>query len=423
MFAVVPQSATFPPIAGAHPAASIRRMRLAVIIAGFCAFLQLYATQPLLPYLRKVFLESEMRVSLTVSAATIAVALASPLIGILADTLGRKRIVIPALLFLSLPTVLAATSATLNQLIFWRFLQGLAVPGIVAVTLAYISEEAPANITGSITAGYVTGTVAGGLTGRFTCALVASQFGWRTSFVVLGALTFTGALATWFLMPRSSRFIRNSDPLAPLRAIKTHLQNPRLLATYFAGFNVLFTLVGMFTYANFHLAAPPFNLSTVALGMVFTVYALGVIITPLSGKWIDRLGCRTAMIAASVITVAGVLLTLLPNLPGFTAGLAVLSTGVFISQSTASSHIGAVTTSHRSAAAGLYVFFYYLGGSAGAAILGVAWKLGHWPACVACVLVAQALVTLAAWRYFASKTTLPSNPVPPAQALIDLEIQ
>ena len=62
-----------------------------------------------------------------------------------------------------------------------------------------------------------------------------------------------------------------------------------LVATYAVGFCVLFTQVAMFTYVTFHLAAPPFSLSTVALGWLFVVYLVGAAVTPFAGRWIDRL--------------------------------------------------------------------------------------------------------------------------------------
>jgi hypothetical protein len=37
--------------------------------------------------------------------------------------------------------LLAATSQSLHALIFWRFAQGLFVPGVIAVMMAYINEE------------------------------------------------------------------------------------------------------------------------------------------------------------------------------------------------------------------------------------------------------------------------------------------
>jgi MFS transporter, YNFM family, putative membrane transport protein len=86
---------------------------LAIALAGFSAFLHLYATQSLLPLLTHIFHASKVEASLTVSATTIAVALAAPLTGLLADRWGRKRIIVVAAYGLAIPTFLAATASDL----------------------------------------------------------------------------------------------------------------------------------------------------------------------------------------------------------------------------------------------------------------------------------------------------------------------
>src|SRR5260370_15043546 len=105
-----------------------RTRTAAVVFAGFCAFLAIFAPQPLLPMLAKAFDVSPGRISLVVTASTLAVALAAPFAGIVADRFGRKRVIVPAAILLAIPTLLAATSTSYSQLIFWRFLQGVFTP-------------------------------------------------------------------------------------------------------------------------------------------------------------------------------------------------------------------------------------------------------------------------------------------------------
>ena len=399
-----------------RPGPAIRgntRLTAAVVIAGACAFLPMYATQPLLPEFTRLFHAGEDQVSLTVTGATLAVCLSAPLVGVVADRFGRKRSIGPAALGLAAATALAATAGSLHQLVAWRFAQGLFVPGLIAVIVAYIAEEAPPTAAGSVTAAYVTGTVVGGLTGRLACAWTAQHFGWRNAFLLLAGMTLLGALAVWRWLPASRNFHRTTDPLDSARAMLQHLRNSKLLATYFVGFNALFCLVGIFTSVTFYLAAPPFHLSTAALGLVFLVYALGVVVTPASGPAIDRLGHRAAMVCATAIVAAGAALTLVHSLPAVVAGLAVLSTGVFVGQSAASSHVALSARHTRSAATGLYTCFYYLGGSAGSASLGAAWRLGRWPACVAIVLAVQFLAAAVAHRYFSRPTPEPDPALTP----------
>jgi len=171
----------------------------------------------------------------------------------------------------------------------------------------------------------------------------------------------------------------------------THLlRNRRLVATCAVGFCVLFTQVAMFTYVTFHVAAPPYSLSTIALGWLFSVYLVGAVVTPFSGRWIDIYGHRVGIASAMAIGGGGALLTLVPSLTVIVCGLALCATGVFVAQATSSSYIGAVTTQDRALAVGLYSTFYYAGGSVGAALPAALWTRGGWPACVALIVAVQA---------------------------------
>jgi YNFM family putative membrane transporter len=365
---------------------------LALFITGFATFVSVYVTQPLLPQFREIFHASELLVSLTVSAPVIAVALAAPLLGALADSLGRKRVIIAALLGLSVPSILAATAGSLPQLIVWRFLQGLFIPGIITVAMAYISEETPRRMVGSTMATYVTGTVVGGFSGRFIAGICAHHADWRMAFIVLGIVSLAGCLLTFWFLPRSTKFVRQNSTAASLDSLRSHLHNTQLLATYAIGFNVLFCQVGTFTYVNFYLADRPFLLGPAALGAIFTVYLIGAVITPVAGMILDRAGYRRTLTSAVGMIAAGTLLTLIHSLTLIVTGLALSATGVFICQAAASSYVGKAAGKARSSAAGLYVSLYYFGGFLGSVVPGLFWSRTGWPGCVALIICMQALI-------------------------------
>jgi predicted MFS family arabinose efflux permease len=377
------------------------RGNVLVALAGGTAFLDLYATQSLLPLLARTFDVSALGAAATVSATTVAVALAAPVVGPLGDVIGRRRSIVGAAFGLALATLAAATAATLRQLVAWRFVQGLFIPAIFTSTIAYVGEEWPGGGVGEAMAAYVTGNVVGGVTGRLVAGLAAAALGWHAAFVAVGGLVLAAACALARWLPPSRRFVRETSLRASLRGIAAHLGSPRLLAACLVGFNVLFSMVATFTYVSFHLAEPPFRLGTAALGSIFLVYLAGAVTTPVAGRWLDRLGYGAAFAAASSIAAAGMLLTLVPRLGAVLVGLAVCAAGVFVCQSAASSQVGSTPGRSRSAAAGLYVAFYYLGGTAGATLPGVVWRTGGWHACVGLVVSVQlatgALAALA-WR-------------------------
>jgi len=371
-----------------------------IVLAGFTAFLDLYATQPLLPLLTRVFAATHVAVSLTVTASTVAVALGAPVVGRLADLIGRKRVIVGSAFALAATTALAATSRTLTELIVWRFAQGLFTPGVFAIAIAYIHEEWPAAHASRATSAYVSGTVIGGFCGRAVTGLVAAAGGWPVAFLTLSALNLGAAAAVAIWLPRESHAHTRPSGESHAHSVRALLTNRQLVATNAVGFCVLFTQVAVFTYVTFHLGAPPYLLSTAALGWLFVVYLIGAAVTPVAGPWIDRHGHRAGLRAGMAVGIAGAAITLIHAIPAIVLGLSMVATGVFISQATASSYIGAVTVRDRGLAVGLYSFFYYAGGSLGAFLPGLFWDTGGWPAAVALVVLVQAVTMTIAWRFW-----------------------
>jgi MFS family permease len=378
----------------------------AVTLSGLCAFLQVYCTQPLLPLLTQLFHASKTGVGMTVSATTLGVALSAPFFGALTERLARKRVIVVSLIGVSAPTLLAATSTTLGQLIFWRFLQGIMVPGIIAVVITYIGEEWPPERVALIMSFYVSGTVLGGFIGRFSMGILADIYSWRAGFLVLGAATLAGACAVELWLPHGRRrpHPAPSDGTRPLvsRQMLELFANRRLVATYAVGFNVLFSLVGVFTWITFRLSAAPFLLSTTALSSLFFVYLIGFVVTPTAGYFITKVGLRVGIGGAICCSIAGVLLTLTPSLLVVILGLTLLSSGVFVAQVASSSHLRvAAPAGARVKAAGLYITFYYLGGAAAGVVPGIFWALGKWPACVGFIVFMQVVgltIAMIGWR-------------------------
>jgi predicted MFS family arabinose efflux permease len=373
-----------------------------VWLIGFFAFLNVYSIQSVLPLVMQDFHASALQAGMTVGATVLAVGLMSPVMGMLSDAFGRRNILCLSMFAMTLPTALIPVSRSLEVLIALRFFQGLAVPGIVVVLIAYIAEEfRNGGGVARMTATYVGGTVMGGFSGRFITGHLAEFFGWRGAFVSLAVMNLMGALLVLWLLPASKHFVPNRNVSGVLAILGRHLRHKRLMASCGVGFCVLFSLVGSFTYVNFYLASSPFNLSASGLANVFAVYLVGVLVTPLAGRHIERLGYMKSLLWALPFSAAGLLLTLVPSLPLVLVGLTVCSSGIFLCQSATISAISKNVTEGRSLATGLYYMSFYAGGAVGTWGAGLAFEGWGWQGSVATIALVQglaALMVVAVWR-------------------------
>ena len=373
----------------------------AIAVAGIANFLNLYTPQAILPAIATSFAVPASATGLAVTAPLLAVALVAPFAGAISDRLGRKRLIVGAAFALVVPTLMVASSDSLEALIAWRFVQGLVLPFIFAVSVAYIGDELP-GAAGLKTASYYSGgNIFGGFFGRFVAGMVAEWAGWRMGFGAVAGLTLAGAIYVAIMLPTE----RNFRPVtggfgATLATYRMHVRNWRLLATCLIGFGMLFSNVAIYTFVNFLLAAPPYSFSPAQLGGVFTVYLLGVVTTTLAGGLAVRIGRISTLALGLGLSWLGLACTLVPMSAVIVLGLAFLSAGLFVVQALCIGLVPILVTEARSTAVGLYVTTYYIGGALGGFVPALAYQGAGWPGVVALVAcVFAAMLALAAWQW------------------------
>lgn len=382
--------------------------KIAVFLLGLCALLNIYSTQPLLPELARDFHVPADQTTWTISATTLGVAVMAPFAGSVSDYLGRKRVMLVAIGATLIATLACATAWTFTALLLFRFVQGLLIPFVFAVAVAYIAEECTGSTAEAANALYISGTAFGGFCGRFLSGAITTHYGWRSSFLLLAVVLLVTLVVVAAWLHPEQRFHRSSSLLASLQGIGQHFGNPRLLATCFLGAALLFLQVGSFTYAGLHLEAPPFGLSSFEIGTVFAVFLVAVVVTPLTGRLITRIGRLKTFVLANLVSLAGLAITLIPTTPTVVAGLAASSTGVFSGQACATGYAAESGKAARSSAVGLYLTAYYAGGSIGAVAPAPFYALAGWNACaglLAAVIGLSILVALAAWPARTSQLT------------------
>jgi predicted MFS family arabinose efflux permease len=374
--------------------------RLAVAAAGFSTFLHLYAPQALLPELAREFGVSAAQISAMITASTLAIALTAPFTGAAADVLGRKLLITTAMFAVTVPVLMETVATAPGNLIFWRFIEGLLLPPIFTVVLAYVGDEwPPAEVVG-VAGIYVSASSLGGFCGRLIPGIVGDVAGWRYAFLAIAAIGLAGAIVVAAKLPREKRFVRSDGFLASGRQMLRHLGNPQLVATCVVGFGVLFNFIAIFTYVSFRLAAPPYNFTPSLLGAVFFTYLVGAAATPWTGRVVMRYGRRALMIGVIAVWLAGLALLLASPLALILIGLSLCAGCGMLCQATSTGYVTASANEGRSSAIGLYVSSFYIGGSVGGVAAGALWSAAGWWGVVAlsaAVVAMMGLIVILVW--------------------------
>jgi YNFM family putative membrane transporter len=379
---------------------SIDYRSIAVATAGFSAFVNLYSPQALLPELSREFGVGAGAISGLMTASTAAVALSAPFTGALADAVGRKRLITAAMFAIVVPTVIMTFSGGVPELTFWRFIQGLLLPPIFTVTVAYIGDEWPPADVARVAGLYISGSAVGGFCGRFIPGVLTDVIGWRHAIQVVALLTLATAIIVALLLPRERNFVRSGGMLTSLVQMLRHLRDRRLLATYAIGFGVLFNFIATFTYVSFHLAAPPYSFSPTLLGALFITYLISTPLVPWVGRAIAMFGRRPFVLGVIVLWIVGALLLLSPPVTLILAGLTLCAVCGMLCQAVSTGYVTLTAKEGRSSAVGLYASVFYIGGSAGAFLTGLAWASAGWTGCVALIVamqVAMAVIVATLW--------------------------
>ena len=262
---------------------------------------------PSLPAIGRALDASTAAVQLTISSYLLGFAVGQILYGPLSDRVGRRPVILAALVIYVAATVVCAVAQTIGILIAVRFVQALGGAGCIVLARAavrdlYSGERAGRELSlmGSITAfALIVAPAIGGL--------LQDAFGWRASFYLLVVFALVaGATAARFL-PETLRQ-RASGPFsfgamgALYRSVLVHrgfLANLGILVAAFVG---LFAWISGAPFVMQGLYA----MTPVAFGAAYAVGAAGYMVGAyVAARVVMRLGLDRTVGMGAVIMAAG----------------------------------------------------------------------------------------------------------------------
>lgn len=395
-----------------------RRANAAFFLSAFSVFASLYSVQPLLPMFAQYWVRDAGEASLALSVTTATMALALIPASMLADRLGRRRLIVGALLTTAVLGAALPFAQVWWQLIVLRTLMGVTLAGIPAVAMVYLSEEMAPDALGYSMGLYIGGTAIGGMAGRVISGVLSDFLGWRLGTGILAALILLAALLVAALLPQPRQSTRDPISLPNLwRRCRASFDDAALPWLFASSFLMMGSFVTLYNYAGFRLALPPFLLSHSAIAAIFLVYLLGSISSTWAGGLSQRLGRRKVFWALVALMGVGMALTAIPETPVIILGLAIATMGFFAAHGVASAWVTRRARIGKAQASALYLVAYYLGASALGTIGGYAWTAWAWPGVLAICGGAIILALLVAIRLaFIPPLAAPERPVTPPTA-------
>jgi YNFM family putative membrane transporter len=364
-------------------------------VTAFLTVVDLFATQAILPALAQHYGVAPAAMGVAVNASTLGMAVSGLVVALFSARINRRVAIMAALFLLSVPTLLLAHAPDLTTFTILRVAQGVLMSAAFTLTLAHLGERCTARAAAGAFAAYITGNVASNLIGRLFAAGLVDTYGLAANFYVFAALNALGGLLVFFTIHNAKRVGTPMTAPAPWTAFAAHLANPALRVAFAIGFLILFAFIGVFTYVNFVLVRPPFQVGMMSLGLVYFVFLPSIITTPLAGRAVQKFGARAAMRAGFSIALLSLPFLLAQSLAFVLAGMALAAVGTFFAQAVATGFVSRAAMADRGAASGIYLASYFAGGLAGSAVIGQLFDRFGWGAAVAGVgagLVAAAIL-------------------------------
>lgn len=379
-----------------HPRGSVeyRRLLAALFCAGVATFAQLYSPQAVLPLISRDMSGGAAHAALSISAATIGLAVGVIPWSIVADRVGRVRAMSVSVTVATVLGLLVPFAPTYQLLLSGRFLEGLMVGGVPAIAIAYLTEEIDPHHAARAAGTYVAGTTIGGLLGRLVAGPIAEVAGWRVGMLTVAVICAVAAVGFVRLAPHPRGFTPVRDSAGVLHRLTANLRSPRQLAVFAQGFLLMGGFVALYNFLGFRLSAAPFHLPQLAVSLVFLAYLAGTWSSARAGAESTRFGRKPVLLASIATMVAGVAITMSGNVVVILAGLLLATAGFFGAHAIASGWAGTLATDGKAQASSLYNLCYYGGSSAVGWFGGVAFDAAGWGG-VALTVVALALVAAA----------------------------
>lgn len=375
----------------------IRRLIAMFALTGFASSLIMRATDPLVGSIAADLGTPVGTVALLASAFALPFAFVQPFLGPVGDALGKRRVILVCQCLLGLMVLGAALAPGFATLMLFRALSGAAAGGTMPLTLAVFGDEVPLERRQVAISRFLVFTIIGQIAGGVLAALVEPLLGWRGVLGLCAGFSATAATVLYLAQRKAPRAV--PQPFTPVIALQRYAMLFRMPAA-----RVLYIAVaieGGLIFGTFPHIAPLLAErglgGTAEAGMTVAAFGCGgFVYAAIVSMALRLMGQRNMVRLGGVLAGGGLVgMALAGQSSAFIGCGVLLGIGFFMIHNTIQVRVSEVAPQARGSAIAMHSFSFFVGQSAGTALMGVA--LGLLGSTLALMWVAGALLGLGLW--------------------------
>lgn len=296
-----------------------------------------------------------------------------PVLGPVADAVGKARVMVACLLLLAVSSFLSALVTSFPLLFALRVLAGAACGGSFPVGMAMISDLVPLAQRQVVIGRLLSATISGNLLGAAAAGVVADLIHWRGMFVILGAISLVALVLGHFGLRNLPRGISHPldirSVLARNRAILS-IRTARIC--YLTVACEALVLFGLFPYVAVLLAAGGEPRASIA-GLVVAAFAVGGMVYSLSVRQLLRLfGQKQIMMAGGALASIGLFVVGAQlSWPVQAVAFAAMGCGFYMLHASIQVYVTEFAPTTRSSAVAFHTFSFFVGAGISPIVYGI----------------------------------------------------
>ncbi len=371
------------------------RELIVLLLATVLTLAIMYVPQPLLSSIQKAYpTYSDTEIALLMTCILGPLSIAPLVYGTLLSSFTTKRILFVCVGFLAVTSLSLYISTSFEAILFWRLVQGLAVPAMLTGLMAHLSMHYSGIRLQHVMAIYVAATIVGGLLGRIFSGVIASVWGWQSAFLVFGV----ALVLLFFLVSTVKAHPNIAYKHFTLKEFNQILHTKGIKRLLCIEGGCFFVFMALTTYLPFHLTKLDSNMPEWRIGLVYVGYGIGIFIALKSHTIIHAVGGSIRSMRLGIgIFLCSLILFIIPSVYSIFIGIFALCAGQFLEHSINPGLVNRICPHNKNVVNGLYISVYYLGGALGSYMPGIIFDYFGWSVFVsflALVLLAVLFATL-----------------------------